>query len=133
MASSIPREGAGRARYDCSAEADALRRHRIFHGLNMVYKVPPYYPRSDDFDPQLSVAAEDIKNIQEWGFTMARVGMMWPGGEPTRGVYNETYFDEIEDLVNRLGEAGIYSLLDVHQDLFSRFYCGEGAEHSWST
>ena len=31
----------------------------------------------------------------------------------------------LEDYVNRLGEAGIYSILDCHQDLLSPKFCGE--------
>eukprot|EP01094_Clydonella_sp_ATCC50884_P014736 TRINITY_DN2523_c2_g1_i1.p1 TRINITY_DN2523_c2_g1~~TRINITY_DN2523_c2_g1_i1.p1 ORF type:complete len:564 (-),score=118.85 TRINITY_DN2523_c2_g1_i1:864-2555(-) len=106
---------------------DSEGRHRIFHGVNMVYKVPPYHPITSHFDPQLSVSSQDIADLAHWGFTMARVGLMWPGAEPIRGQYNETYLEVLEDLVNSLGHAGIFSLLDVHQDLFSRFFCGEGA------
>ncbi len=47
---------------------------------------------------------------------MFRLGMMWPGVEPkTQGVYNQTYIDIMQGLVNDLGKAGIYTLLDCHQ------------------
>jgi hypothetical protein len=29
-------------------------------------------------------------------------------------------------LVNKLGEKGIYTLIDMHQDVFARSICGEG-------
>jgi endoglycosylceramidase len=59
---------------------------------------------------------------------------------------NTTYLQQVEQIINALGEAGIYSIVDMHQgtlslftqsernclltlsgaDLMSRFYCGEG-------
>ena len=29
-------------------------------------------------------------------------------------------------MINKLGEAGIYTLVDAHQDVFARTICGEG-------
>ena len=37
-----------------------------------------------------------------------------------------TYLDEVESLVNRLGQKGIYTILDAHQDILARRLCGEG-------
>jgi hypothetical protein len=34
--------------------------------------------------------------------------------------------DKVESLVNQLGQAGIYTLVDAHQDVFARSMCGEG-------
>jgi len=35
--------------------------------------------------------------------------------------------DVLETIINDLGSYGIYSILDCHQDLFSPYFCGEGA------
>jgi hypothetical protein len=66
---------------------------------------------------------------------------MWPGAEPSKGTFNQTYIDGIADIVAALGNAGIYSILglffiqisllhslpsDAHQDIFNRKFCGEG-------
>ena len=32
----------------------------LFHGVNVVYKVPPYIPSTEDFDPFESLNDEDI-------------------------------------------------------------------------
>lgn len=55
-----------------------------------------------------------------------RLGVMWEGVEQERGVYNEEYLDQLTTLVNKLGDAGIYTLVDAHQDVFARYMCGEG-------
>mmetsp|Transcript_24214 Transcript_24214/g.17041 ORF Transcript_24214/g.17041 Transcript_24214/m.17041 type:complete len:224 (+) Transcript_24214:29-700(+) len=98
----------------------------ILHGMNAVYKVPPYVPSNGDFDPNLSLNDFDIKKLQEWGFNFMRLGVMWEGVEREPGVYNDTYLDEVSDLINRLGDAGIYTLIDAHQDVLARYMCGEG-------
>ncbi|KAI8612654.1 glycoside hydrolase superfamily [Chytriomyces sp. MP71] len=51
---------------------------------------------------------------------------MWAGVEPERGVYNYTYLNTIKTIVQRCSDAGIYVLLDFHQDIFSEKFCGEG-------
>jgi endoglycosylceramidase len=55
-----------------------------------------------------------------------RLGVMWEAVERSPGVYNDTYLDEVEKLINKLGENGIYTLVDMHQDVFARHICGEG-------
>ncbi len=56
-----------------------------------------------------------------------RLYVAWPGYEPTRGNFNETYIAGLKSIVDALGEAGIYTILDCHQDVFSPKFCGEGA------
>eukprot|EP01133_Synstelium_polycarpum_P009145 gene9145-10729_t len=105
---------------------DEVGRVRIFHGVNVVYKIFPWHPSTDGFDPVTSLVAEDIANLQSWGFNAVRFGAMWPGVEPERGVFNQTYLDVIKGMVDELGNAGIYTIIDFHQDLINRRFCGEG-------
>ena len=51
---------------------------------------------------------------------------MWEAVEREPGVYDWKYLDQIETLINKLGAAKIYVLVDAHQDIFARFMCGEG-------
>ena len=60
------------------------------------------------------------------GFNFVRLGVMWEGVETAEGVYNEKYLKDVNDLVTRLGEKGIYTLIDSHQDAVTRLNCGEG-------
>jgi hypothetical protein len=62
----------------------------------------------------------------DWGFNFVRLGVMWEAVERSPGVYNDTYLEEVNSLINRLGENGIYTLVDAHQDVFARKLCGEG-------
>lgn len=55
---------------------------------------------------------------------------MWEGYEIEEGKYDENYLEKINDLINNLGKNGIYTLVDLHQDVLSRITCGEGVP-SW--
>ena len=39
---------------------------------------------------------------------------MWEAVETAPGVYNDTYLDQIDKLITKLGNNGIYSLVDAH-------------------
>lgn len=105
---------------------DANGRQVIFHGVNVVYKVDPYIPSDGEFDSQNSLNDEDIANLKKWGMNFVRLGVMWEAVERSQGVYDDAYLDKVEVLINKLGEAGIYTLVDAHQDVFARTMCGEG-------
>ena len=57
---------------------------------------------------------EDIKNLRDWGFNFVRLGLMWEAVEMAPGQYNQTYLDEVDELITKLGEAGIYTMVDAH-------------------
>ena len=89
-----------------------------------VYKSFPYYPSNGSFDAEYSFNSEDIAMLVEHGFTVVRLYVAWPGVEPTKGKINGTYLDTLYKIVVELGKAGIYTILDCHQDLWSPKFCG---------
>lgn len=105
---------------------DEAGRAVLFHGVNVVYKMDPYIPSQGAFDPENSLNEQDILNLQSWGINFVRLGVMWEAVERTKGVYDTNYLQQIDALITRLGEAGIYTLVDMHQDVFARIMCGEG-------
>jgi len=105
---------------------DSHGRTVLLHGVNAIYKVDPYIPSQGDFDPQNSLNDEDIANLKKWGMNFMRLGVMWEGVEREAGKYDMAYLDKVEALINKMGEAGIYTLVDAHQDVFARYLCGEG-------
>ena len=105
---------------------DSQNRERFFHGVNIVMKTTPYLPMTSQFHPTLSFHDQDIQNLESWGFNIIRLGTQWPGYEPERGQYNETYLEILESIVNKSSEHNIYTLLDFHQDILNEKFCGEG-------
>ena len=68
---------------------DDQGRARIFHGHNIVVKLPPYLPDLEKFDPQMSLVEEDLKNFEAWGVTIVRLGVMWEAVEKLPGQYDD--------------------------------------------
>jgi endoglycosylceramidase len=100
---------------------DTTGRVVVLHGLNQVYKVPPYEPSADGFGD------DDATFLAANGFDAMRVGVIWAAVEPQPGVYDDAYLDSIAATVQTLAAHGIVSLLDFHQDLYSEEFQGEGA------
>ena len=57
-------------------------RVRIFHGVNAVLKAYPWLPQTETFTAEDSLDAKTLDLLQEWGFNVLRLGVMWPGVEP---------------------------------------------------
>ncbi len=77
----------------------------------------PFHPTISDFDPFLSFGEQDVVNLAEWGFNAVRLGVMWPGVEPMKGEYNETYLNIMEKIVSFMSSQNIFALIEMHQDL----------------
>jgi len=105
---------------------DSYGRVRIFHGVNAVLKESPWLPQSDQFTGDDSLDSKTLDFLQEWGFNVVRLGVMWPGVEPTPGQVDESYVQRVGQLSADLAQRGIYTIADLHQDLGSRRFCGEG-------
>jgi len=63
----------------------------------------------------------DFAQMRALGFDFVRLPVSWSQLEPTPGVYNEAYVDRIAQVVGWAQQQGIYVLLDMHQDAYSRF------------
>jgi len=68
----------------------------------------------------------DVADMKAMGFTAVRLLVAIPGVMPERGVINATYLDEVAKMVEMLAAAGIYTILDAHQDVYSPRFCGNG-------
>ena len=109
---------------------DNSGRYSIFHGGNVVVKLPPYLPTTDKFDYQYSLnTPEDLETMVRLGFNSVRLGVIWEAVEKAPGVYDYDYLDKVEQIINTLGEHNIYTMVDAHQDVFSRNFCGEGVPY----
>jgi endoglycosylceramidase len=93
----------------------------ILHGLNEVYKVAPFEPSASGFSD------DDAAFLAANGFNAVRLGVIWSAVEPAPGVFDPAYIASIEQTVQILGNHGIHSILDFHQDGFSAEFGGEGA------
>ena len=98
----------------------------LLHGFNEVYKLAPYEPSASGF------SEDDAAFLAANGFNVVRLGVIWAGVEPQPGVYDAAYVNSIRQTVDMLASHGIYTIIDMHQDLYSASLGGEGAPE-WAT
>lgn len=79
-----------------------------------------------------SLTDKDFQTLRSLGINLIRLGVMWPGVEPKRGQYDMAYLDKVEQIVQNAANYGIYILVDMHQDVLSEKFCGEGIP-AWAT
>ncbi len=98
----------------------------ILHGWNMVSKVGSYRPEDAGF------GRNDMRFLKRHGFNTIRLGIIQNGVEPAlpgpngKAKYRDGYLDSISRTERRLSRHGIFTLLDVHQDLYNERFQGEG-------
>ncbi|HMD47331.1 MAG TPA: cellulase family glycosylhydrolase [Acidimicrobiales bacterium] len=126
---------------------DSSGRVVILHGVNAVYKLAPYVVYPDPGHPWNFTDAQ-AATMARLGFTVVRLGILWRGLEPGTAGPNdpaicakgapgdpgqwdpavaERYLDKVAATVAILGRHHIYTLLDMHQDVYSNPFTGEGA------
>lgn len=126
---------------------DRYGRVVFLHGVNAVYKYPPFELYPDPGHPW-SFTAADAREIAQLGFNVVRLGILWQGLEPGEGGPNQPsicrrgkpkgtaelrqevlqgYLDKVVRTVDLLGRYHVYTLLDMHQDVYNQVFRGEGA------
>ncbi len=76
----------------------------------------------------LSEADDHFSRLRSWGFTFMRFLVTWEAVEHAGpGIYDAAYLDYLEAVVAKAGDHGISLLIDPHQDVWSRFFGGDGA------
>lgn len=99
---------------------DAQGRALLLRGMNLSAdaKTPPYLPIPDE---------RHLQRLAEWGMNCIRLVLVWEAIEPRRGEYNHAYLDKMVELAQTAWDCGMYTIVDMHQDLFSRELGGSGA------
>eukprot|EP01061_Rhynchopus_euleeides_P011757 TRINITY_DN2131_c0_g1_i1.p1 TRINITY_DN2131_c0_g1~~TRINITY_DN2131_c0_g1_i1.p1 ORF type:complete len:512 (+),score=225.32 TRINITY_DN2131_c0_g1_i1:48-1538(+) len=102
---------------------DEAGRVRLFHGFNDVQ-----HAKGGAFMPGMTTVTSNVERLQRDGFNAMRMPMMWAAANPAEGVYNTTYIDNMKAVTEKLSSQGIYSFLDMHQDVLSSdFHSYDGA------
>ncbi len=126
---------------------DGQGRVVILHGVDAVYKHAPFELYDAPGKPW-NFSDADAAMIASLGFDVVRLGIVWAGLEPGTGGPDEpaictpgtprsapllsthvldAYLARVKQTVDLLGRYHIYTMLDMHQDLYSQVFGGEGA------
>ena len=127
---------------------DAHGRVVLMHGVDLMYKLPPYEIVTSGRGTNVLTKAE-AASIASDGFDVVRLGILWKGLEPGTAPMNDpaictpgtpkaagpdqfnaeifnSYMSELEQTISLLAHYGIYSLVDMHQDAMNEVFAGEG-------
>jgi endoglycosylceramidase len=126
---------------------DATGRVVFLHGVNVVYKHPPYVVFPDPGKPW-NFGIADASLMARLGLNVVRLGIIWKGLEPGTAPLNDPaicapgrprdphqydqavfdqYLSRVKETVDLLGHYGIFTVLDMHQDVYNESFDGEGA------
>ena len=76
-------------------------------------------------DPRLPTVAtldeDDWDDAQAYGFNVVRLVTTWSAWEPERDQIDEAYAQRVVDAVKQANAHGMYVLVDLHQDAWSKF------------
>ncbi|HEY3195315.1 MAG TPA: cellulase family glycosylhydrolase [Candidatus Dormibacteraeota bacterium] len=92
----------------------------------------PFYPiqpsaydgRCPDSSPTMPVpplCQADMARMASFGFNSVRLALSWSLLEPKRGEFNETYVDRVRQVVGWARDLGMYVIIDMHQNAYSRY------------
>lgn len=76
---------------------------------------------------------EDFHNLRRWGMNAVRMMIFWSALEPEPGRYDETYLASVDERIGWARDAGLYVILDMHQDLWSAAIPGGNGAPAWAT
>ena len=97
-----------------------IRAAGLFDGWKGHLPLPPF-----DAEADCRVIGEDL------GMNQLRLAISWSLLEPTRGQLDRSYVDHVLALAAACNRHGVYSLVDLHQDGWSK-YVGEDGAPFWA-
>ncbi|MCX8071923.1 MAG: glycoside hydrolase family 5 protein [Candidatus Binatia bacterium] len=124
------RRGADAAIYDAAGRQVLLR------GVNL-NSLGDYYQDNPALPPVLPLSEMDFRRMAGFGFNVVRLIVSWSALEPERGRWSEAYIGRIRQAVAMAKAAGLYVVLDMHQDAWGKFIatppgvnCGSARERA---
>ena len=99
---------------------DSRGRQVLLRGVNL-NSLGDYYQDNPRLPPVLPWSEEDFAQMAALGFNVVRLVLSWSALEPERGSWNQAYVQEIRRAVDSAKRAGVYVVLDMHQDAWGKF------------
>jgi endoglycosylceramidase len=115
----------------CNMLVDSQGRTVLLHGVNArvngVFDVT-FDDGRKPLEPIPPFTAADAHQIRSAGFNALRLPINWSAIEPTEsGGFDERYLDKVATVVDLCRASGLYVLIDLHQDAYSKELGEDGA------
>jgi aryl-phospho-beta-D-glucosidase BglC (GH1 family) len=113
---------------------DGYGRYVLFRGVNIdsqSKKGPLYLPLRinsfSDFDSELKRVSPCLNTLQNLGFNVVRLSIIWKGLEPSPGGGpSPQYVKGLGKFIDALYQRGLFVIVEFHQDIASDWYGGDG-------
>lgn len=113
---------------------DQYGRYVLLRGVNIdsqSKKAPFYLPvkinSMTDFDAELKRISPCLKGLQDLGFNVVRLVVIWKGMEPLPdGGLSKGYVQALSRFIDALYRYDVFVIVEFHQDIASDWYGGEG-------
>lgn len=103
---------------------DEYGRQRIFRGVNICLKLK----KADLPEARKNLLKKKVmRNLKKCGVNIVRLGITWAALEENRGEYSRETAGILHEFAKRCEKENIYVMPDMHQDLFSHYFHGDGA------
>lgn len=119
-----PAQLIGRLEVEGRRLLDPFGREVVLRGVNAGSKRAPFLPAHGDADVAALARAT--------GANLVRLFVAWRAIEPAPGRYDAAYLDAVLACVRRFRAAGLYVLVDMHQDVWGGPVMPHGAPE-WAT
>ncbi len=78
-------------------------------------------------EPIPALDAADCARMHELGIDVLRLPISWSALEPVQDQFDDAYLAKVDAAVQCLGGAGVYVVIDMHQDAYSKEIGEDGA------
>lgn len=114
---------------------DEFGRQVVLRGPNLNH-LGDYFSSDPALPTNADLTETDWDQLDAQGVNVVRLVTTWSAWEPTRGSFDLAYLERVKDAVAAARDHGIYVVIDMHQDAWSKFVftpraetCPEGRHH----
>ncbi len=99
---------------------DSEGRQVLLHSMNL-NSLGDYFQGNPAYPQVIPINDRDLPRMASFGLNGVRLILSWSSVEPQRGQFDEAYMERVRRAVATAKAAGVYVVLDMHQDAWGKY------------